>query len=176
MFFSKPKGPQVTDVIFLNENGYLKAIATWMAQNRDGVVAAWFQKEKDHLVHYFGQEPESRFILAERLVYAHSDNNKPLLFAGHYPLHSVEISLCESLDLKQILAYSHLDMALLQSFGGDRIKELLVKMGADENEPLSHPMISKAIGNAQEKIAKMSPADMHSNSEEDWMKYNQVSK
>ncbi len=48
--------------------------------------------------------------------------------------------------------YLSLEDDLLRIFGGDRIKALMEKMGMEEGEPIEHPMLTKAIENAQKKV------------------------
>jgi preprotein translocase subunit SecA len=48
--------------------------------------------------------------------------------------------------------YLSLDDDLMRVFGSDRIAGLMDKMGAEEGEVISHPLVSKAIGNAQRRV------------------------
>ena len=48
--------------------------------------------------------------------------------------------------------YLSLEDDLLRIFGSDRISGILDKLGMDEDEPIEHPMISRAIENAQRKV------------------------
>ena len=48
--------------------------------------------------------------------------------------------------------YLSLEDDLLRIFGSDRISGLLDKLGMDEEEPIEHNMISRAIENAQKKV------------------------
>ncbi len=48
--------------------------------------------------------------------------------------------------------YLSLEDDLLRIFGSDRISGMLDKLGMDEDEPIEHNMISKAIENAQRKV------------------------
>ena len=48
--------------------------------------------------------------------------------------------------------YLSLEDDLLRIFGSDRISGVLDKLGMDEDEPIEHNMISKAIENAQRKV------------------------
>jgi hypothetical protein len=169
MFFSKNKGVKIKDVVFLGENGCGKAIGQWLQENADGIVAVWFQQELDKLRSALGNISAERFVLAERISY---NMPHPVLFAGHYPLRKVEQELADKLGLKEITVYTHLDMPLLQCFGSEKIKEMMVKMGMAEDEPLSHAMITSAIGNAQDKIAAACITDMHATSEAEWMRMN----
>jgi len=48
--------------------------------------------------------------------------------------------------------YLSLEDDLLRIFGSDRISGILDKLGMEEDEPIEHPMISRAIENAQRKV------------------------
>ncbi len=45
--------------------------------------------------------------------------------------------------------YASLEDELVHRFGGDRVKGLMQWAGMDENTPIEHPMVTKAITNAQ---------------------------
>ena len=47
--------------------------------------------------------------------------------------------------------YASLEDEILRRFGGDRIKGIMQWAGLDENTPIEHPLVTKAITNAQEK-------------------------
>jgi len=44
---------------------------------------------------------------------------------------------------------------LLRIFGSDKLKNFVLKLGVDENEPLEHKMVSKSIESAQKRIEGM---------------------
>ena len=48
--------------------------------------------------------------------------------------------------------YLSLEDDLMRLFGSDRVKTVMEKLGLPEGEPITHPMINKAIANAQTKI------------------------
>ncbi len=48
--------------------------------------------------------------------------------------------------------YLSLEDDLLRIFGGERIKSLMDKLGMKEGEPIEHPLVSKAIENAQKRV------------------------
>lgn len=68
--------------------------------------------------------------------------------------------------------WNSLEDELLQYFGGENILAIMKKMGMNENEEVSHSMISKALQNAQRKIAEQVVLEVHSNSEKDWFEKN----
>lgn len=48
--------------------------------------------------------------------------------------------------------YVSLEDELMRLFGSDKIKGIMDKLGIDEDQPIEHPIISKAIENAQKKV------------------------
>jgi hypothetical protein len=94
----------------------------------------------------------------------------------HHPRRSKDQALldyaerlsCET----EVCFYFSLDDPLLLHFNGDSIQGLLKRMGIDESESLSHPLITKAMANAQEKIETSVPKDLQAESIEDWFRYN----
>ena len=48
--------------------------------------------------------------------------------------------------------YASLEDEVVHRFGGDRVKGLMQWAGMDENTPIEHPLVSKAITNAQVQI------------------------
>ncbi|MBU1023756.1 preprotein translocase subunit SecA, partial [bacterium] len=48
--------------------------------------------------------------------------------------------------------YVSLEDDLMRIFGGDRVKNIMERLGMDENTPIEHPMISRSIENAQKKV------------------------
>ena len=48
--------------------------------------------------------------------------------------------------------YLSLEDDLLRIFGSDRISGLMAKLGMENGQPIEHPMVSKAVENAQRKV------------------------
>ncbi|MBF0390967.1 MAG: SEC-C domain-containing protein, partial [Desulfamplus sp.] len=48
--------------------------------------------------------------------------------------------------------YLSLEDDLLRIFGGERITKIMDRLGMEEGEPIEHPLISRAIENAQSKV------------------------
>ena len=65
-----------------------------------------------------------------------------------------------------------LDDPLLKFFGNEKIKALMVRLGMDKSESISHQLINNAIRSAQEKIEKKVGKDVPTHSAADWFKYN----
>ena len=60
----------------------------------------------------------------------------------------------------------------MKHFGSDQLVTLFKSLGADEAEPISHPFVTSAIQNAQEKIESQVQRDVACESMDDWFKFN----
>ncbi|HYE78291.1 MAG TPA: preprotein translocase subunit SecA, partial [bacterium] len=48
--------------------------------------------------------------------------------------------------------YLSLEDDLMRIFGSDRVKNLMLRMGMSDEQPLEHPMLTRAVENAQKKV------------------------
>lgn len=80
--------------------------------------------------------------------------DNPVIFIEHYPLRKKEEELFQSLRLTEAKIYSSLDEPLFAHFGGYKIIAMMQKMGMHENESVQHSLVTSALKNAQEKIAR----------------------
>lgn len=60
----------------------------------------------------------------------------------------------------------------MMHFGGEKLCGLMKQLGMEEQDCVSHPMISKALRNAQEKIQSQIEREMQTNSPEEWFRFN----
>jgi len=100
-----------------------------------------------------------------------------LLFLEHYPLYATEDTVLKRIEEQtpsatNVCFYSSLDDEILKSFGGERLKEIIQKLGMQESETISHVMITKAITNAQKKIQQSLQNEMPTESQQQWFTYN----
>lgn len=104
--------------------------------------------------------------------------NKELsvFFAEHYPLAEEENEILKKIgDISfkaKAYVYTSFDEPILKKFSGDKILEMLKKMGAKETESLSHQLITKAIKEAQKKIGESIKHEQRAVSMEDWFAKN----
>ncbi len=68
--------------------------------------------------------------------------------------------------------YSALDEPLLALFAGERVRDLLARLGMNEHTVLSHPALQQAIRSAQEKIARQVRHEQRSDSCDEWIRCN----
>lgn len=99
-----------------------------------------------------------------------------ILFAEHYPLYSIEKSITDAIGQTGTGVlygfYTSFEEPILQRFGAENIKSMLQKLGMDENEALSHSLVTRSIENVQKKIEKKVAAEMKANSMNDWFNKN----
>ncbi|HYP29735.1 MAG TPA: hypothetical protein VE262_23685 [Blastocatellia bacterium] len=99
-----------------------------------------------------------------------------VLFAEHHPMASKDRSLIEALARmpcrSKVIFHAALTDGLLSHFGGEKLQDLLKRLGHKENACLSHPLVTGVIQRAQEKIDKQVDREIPARSEQEWFKYN----
>jgi preprotein translocase subunit SecA len=68
--------------------------------------------------------------------------------------------------------HGSLDDELLKPFGGDRLREIMPRLGQRPDEPIEHPMIERAIRNAQRKLGADVAHDASADSARQWFAVN----
>jgi hypothetical protein len=99
-----------------------------------------------------------------------------VMVVEHHPIFGRDRTLldaCDRLQCKpEVSFHIALDEPLMQHFGGQDLVTLLKRLGADESESISHPLVTSAVRNAQKKIEKQTQRDLPTESIEDWFRYN----
>lgn len=99
-----------------------------------------------------------------------------ILVVEHHPLLSQDEAVLEASSRVpcrvELVFHTALTDALLERFGGERLRGLLKQLGHPEDECVSHALISKAIRNAQEKIGRQVSGGLPTRSAEEWFEYN----
>ncbi|MFN3315609.1 MAG: hypothetical protein ACK40K_02270 [Raineya sp.] len=120
---------------------------------------------------------------AKELVY-HSAKLKNLfvskefevLFAEHYPLNEPEEEVLHKIsDISfraKAYAYTDFEDGLLKQFDGERILEMMKKMGMNEHESISHSLVSKAIKEAKKKVSEKVRHEQTATSSQEWFRKN----
>jgi hypothetical protein len=106
----------------------------------------------------------------------HQDTSLQIIVAEHHPINGKDravVEIAERLSCKpQICFHASLDDPLMKHFGSDQIVTLFKRLGMDEAEAISHPFVTSAIQNAQEKIEAQVQRDVACESMEDWFRFN----
>jgi hypothetical protein len=172
--FFKKKSARLTatDIVFANKQAKWQALTDVAKQTNEVVFIGWFEKTIEEFQQYVKEQVPEANIILYRQLHSGMTGNKRVIFIEHYPLHQKEQQIFSSLNSNNIFVYSSLDEAFFKYFGGDNMAVLLNKLGLQENEAISHTMITKAIANAQEKLATKITTDHTAYSMEDWMHKN----
>ena len=172
--FGKKKNTiQVIDVVFMTITSKWLACLNAIGTNKSIIFIAWFEETRQQLQHYLEENHlESASVILYREANAHVVADKQIIFIEHYPLSEKEAILFTSLNLSEVRVFSALEEPFFQYFGGGRIMELMKKMGAEDNEPIEHPMIGMALKNAQEKLSKKVIVATDANSQSGWFSNN----
>ena len=105
-----------------------------------------------------------------------ADTTLELIVAERHPLRSVDAELnefAEALPCRcRIAHHLSLDDPLLRFFGSESIRQLLGRLGATEDEPITHQLITRSIENAQEKIEAKVTNPVDANSAAGWLEVN----
>lgn len=171
-FRKKPAGIKTDDNVYITEEARLAALLQMWQTAPETAFIFWFDQSLEKAAEYFNQHQAATVVLLTAREAARRHGSGPVVFAEHYPISAKEENLWQELNLPHITVYSCLEEPLFQRFGGERIISLIKKLGMEETEAISHPMISQSIRNAQQKIAKQVSFEQTASSQEDWFKKN----
>ncbi|MCZ4245801.1 hypothetical protein [Pedobacter punctiformis] len=168
LFSKKNKGVKVADKIWISDEAKFRACLEFKKSDPNVLFIAWFEETKNKLQAYFrANHLEERVYLAGYVNFSQAD--RPLIFVEHHPLGSEEQRKATELGKDEIVVLSSLSEPFFQSFGGERIVEMMRKMGMGADEMIENNMISNSIKNAQEKIAKKAVITGAARSQSDWL-------
>jgi len=173
LFKKKEAGVTIIDKVVIDEKAKLQLLFSQWNNDKNIAFIFWFDESVQEAESFFAtltNEPIT--ILTAREAATPQLAGKTPVFAEHYPLRSKEKELYAKLGLSTVYVFSSLREPLFQKFGGDKIVELMQKLGMKDDEIIEHKMISKAVQQAQEKIEKKITFEQGASSQADWMKKN----
>jgi hypothetical protein len=171
--FFKSSAPKikVIDRIWMSQAAKWKACQDMLKLNRNCLFVAWFEQTFNELRSSLPQGNRQDVILAVDIDNADA-KGRMTIFVEHYPLISTEQNLFERLNLPEVLVLSSLDEPLFGLFGGEKMVELLRRLGMNDDEVLGHSMINKSIRNGQKKIQEKVVVEKKAASQRDWIGLN----
>jgi hypothetical protein len=170
LFKKKDKGVPVTDHIWMTEQAKWQACLDFYLQNKQTVFVAWFEESRNKLKAFFAAKGVTDTVVYDAGFYnTMPANNDQVIFVEHFPLQETEQQKFRDLALQKAVVYTSLDEALFGAFGGEKIVQLMLKMGMKENEAIQHSMVTAAIKRAQEKLAAKAIISGSSKSQRDWL-------
>lgn len=171
-FHSKSAAPKITDLIWLNADAKQKGFVQLLEQYPSAVIAAWFNETITRFLQILPAVLPKKEIRNIRQLATPQVDNRPVILLEHYPLFSREEQLMQHWKAAGIYVLNSLDEPLFSFFGGENITPLLQKMGMQENESIEHPMVSKALKNAQQKLDKLVITEHGAASQQEWFRRN----
>lgn len=164
---------EVINTVWINEAAKWKHCVEQMKQNNLTVIITWFEDTLHLLENIFvqAQIPTSTLFTCRQVSPEHIKHTQ-VIFAEHYPLYQKEKELYKKLRITQAEVYSSLDEPLFRHFGSERLYKLLQKMDCNENEPIHHKIVDKAIKKAQDKIAGVVTFELGATTQADWLMKN----
>lgn len=171
-FRKKTKGPVVTDKICLNLAAKYSILRNWMEQHPGTSICWWFEDSFEAAKAAMYPEDNNPPMLLARDVHHAGQLTGSCIFGEHHPLLVKENQLYEKLHLESIVVFSSLSDPLLLRFGGERIMEMMKSLGMDETAPVEHALLTRAIKNAQEKIARKVDNESFAYSASEWFTRN----
>jgi hypothetical protein len=176
--FLKKKRPaiKVIDRVLISEPAKLKAMISLWKNDNNIVFIFWFEESLRLAETYFsGHTNEPITLLTAREAGTSQLSGKKTVFAEHYPLLSKEEDLYQRMNLQTVEVFSSLNAPLFQQFGGNKIIDVMQRLGLKEDEIIEHKMITSAIRKAQKKIEKKVIVDQTAHSQAEWLQKNYVS-
>lgn len=181
--FKQKKTIQVTDLIWKTERIKYDALIKQLQDNNKHILIYFFEDTKKSIVDElqtasinFSENTSSNahilVLKSTQILQMSSAENVNIIFVEHYPLLSTEQKLkqhiLEVLNIQNVTFYTSFEDELLQLFGAEKILAIMEKMGFNENEPMSHNLISSSIEKAQQKIEEKVSIDTNTRQRKDW--------
>lgn len=181
--FKQKKSIQVTDLIWKTERIKYDALIMQLQDNNKHILIYFFEDTKKSIIDElqtasinFSENTSSNahilVLKSTQILQMSSAENVNIIFVEHYPLLSTEQKLkqhiLEVLNIQNVTFYTSFEDELLQLFGAEKILAIMEKMGFNENEPMSHNLISSSIEKAQQKIEEKVSIDTNTRQRKDW--------
>jgi hypothetical protein len=163
-----------SNIIYATDIAKQKGIIKYAQENKDAIFIAWFSNTAVNYRKQFlaNNMAEDKIVEATSFSVAKYANEK-IIFMEHFPLRAKEEALVQNCMQHEFVFYNALTEPIFQHFGGDRIIELMRKMGYKDDETIQHSMIDNSLLKAQKKIAERVQFESHtSSSQADWMLVN----
>lgn len=165
--------PEIRDMVWINNPSKQKGVLNFLQKTQNAILVAWFTETQEQFDWFLnGQNNLGVTIELARTIYAGKAEGKKLILLEHYPLRSKEEDLISKLQPAGVVVFNSLEEPLFAHFGGDRLTQMISSLGLKEDEMIEHPMISKSIEQAQQKLEKEIIVEHTTNSQKEWMEKN----
>ncbi len=163
-----------TNSIYMSDDAKQKAIVSLAQDDSTTFFIAWFNLTAAHYKKIFASHNLDELRVVEAKTFSNAKyGNNTIVFLEHYPLRAKEEELVKNCQQENFIFFNSLTEPIFQYFGGDRIIDLMQRMGGKADEKIEHTMIDKSLLKAQEKIAEKVPFETNtSSSQQEWMLVN----
>lgn len=172
LFSKKEKPVPVTDLIWINDAAKKAGLIQLLSQKPGAVLLAWFADTATVVEAFLQTKGLQQVVYLQRQLHGSTTTGKEVIILEHYPLFKKEQELLRSLNATAITVISSLEDPLLLQFGGERISNLMRTLGVNEEEAISHKMITSSLVNAQQKLDKEITTELLASSAEEWFTRN----
>jgi hypothetical protein len=173
LFKNKENPVKVIDRIWMTKEAKWNGVVDLWKKDPEMVIIAWFNSTFHHLEALLAKETTSPlFLFLAGDAHSSALSGKKIIFAEHHPLRNKEQELFKQLQLREAIVHSALDEPLFKHFGGEKIIQMMMKLGMKEDSMIEHKMISNAIENAQEKIGNKVLTELTASSQQEWIDRN----
>ena len=155
LFKKKEQGPVIIDKIWINQAAKERGCLQLVKERPHLTLIAWSSITCDRfqqLLHE-GNGLSTEIITACSAMPSRM-HGKEVCFLEHHLFHHKEVALLQSWKCEEALFLNSLEDPVFHSLNPERIVAMMEKMGHQEDEIIEHPMVSKSIKRAQEKMEK----------------------
>jgi hypothetical protein len=163
-----------SNIIYASDMAKQSGIIKYAQENSDAIFIAWFTNtatnyKKQFLAHNLSEGK----VLDAKTFSAGDYFTQKIIFLEHFPLRAKEEALVQNCIQNEFVFFNALTEPIFSYFGGDRIIELMRKMGYNDDETIKHTMIDNSLLKAQKKIAERVQFESSTSaSQADWMLVN----
>jgi len=172
-FSKKDATLAIQNMIWMSQSAKLNGCMKLIQQLPDFLLMAWFSDTVDQFNKFLNEQNGLGVeVLQARSVLSIQAANKKLILLEHYPLRNKELEFIRKLNSPQVIVLSSLDEPLFERFGSDKIIQTMKSLGMKDDEMIEHPMITRAIEQAQNKLDKKVLVENSTNSSKEWFERN----
>ncbi len=187
LFGNKKPSLKIIDFIWKTKEEKYRAIANKMLSGEAVILACFFDDTKTELIQIANvlQVPYSTslssyekvlLLSADSLMQTNTAIKHQIIFAEHYPSFAIENEvlayLIEMVNQQDINFFMSLDEPLFQYFGADRMVAILERMGFQENESISHNLLTESIKKVQQKVDQEAKSMQDTQNAKEWFALN----
>ncbi len=176
--FFKKKEVLPPVAVYTDKVQMYRQLMAGLSDGRRSLVVCFFEKTANELKELLNaaQISSAKIVLAP---VSHKDMNgaEQVLMAEIYPtatFYTQTISSLTTAGRPILKVFSSLDNPFFSHFGGDKLKTLTARLGMQNDEAIVHPMIDRAIQNAQTKTESRLASERKATSIEEWFSLNQL--